>query len=63
MADTKPIARSTQTSVHGTGRTPHFPLSGFLYVTNSLSDTQSGSTSDPPRPHGLNLIHRVSDAP
>ena len=30
---------------------------------SSLSYTQNGSINDPSKPHGLSLIHRVSDTP
>ena len=30
---------------------------------HSLSYTQNGSINDPSKPHGLNIIHRVSDTP
>jgi hypothetical protein len=33
------------------------------HETSSLSYTQNGSTDDPSNPHGLSLIHRVSDTP
>ena len=36
---------------------------GLPHETSSLSYTQNGSTDDPSKPHGLSLIHRVSDAP
>ena len=36
---------------------------GLLHETSSLSYTQNGSTDDPFQPHGLSLIHRVSDTP
>ena len=36
---------------------------GWTPETNSLSYTQNGSINEPSKPHGLNLIHRVSDTP
>ena len=33
------------------------------FETSSLSYTQNGSTDDPFQPHGLSLIHRLSDTP
>ena len=33
------------------------------HETSSLSYIPNGSTNDPSKPHGLSLIHRVSDTP
>jgi hypothetical protein len=33
------------------------------HETSSLSYNQNDSTDDPFKPHGLGLIHRVSDTP